>query len=88
MTATATELDLALVPGFESELRCESKHTRKWANGRIEAAGICTVEAVFLFRRCDKSMLVCQGLRNWCVDNDSTNSHTVCLSNCYRFIPV
>lgn len=89
MLDVATELDLTLVPGFESELRCESKHLRVWGDGTREPTSTCTVTVTHLYRNCERDMLVCHArAADIQFDIDHGYPRSGCFNDCWKVVPV
>lgn len=86
-TQEITEFDLSLLPGWDEELKCESRHDPK-------QVPVCTVEVVAIkSRHCSKPFLICQasyeynlriisGARYYCSDCGEN------VYDCWKVTPV
>lgn len=59
-TQEITEFDLSLLPGWDEELKCESKHTTTYADGSKKTDNQCSVTVTHRFSDCRRTMLICE----------------------------
>lgn len=86
-TQEITEFDLSLLPGWDDELKCESKHSdRRCPKSR------CTVEVVARGTTCTVDILICQAsyeFRQYSIASNGRCSHCKRqTADCWKVTPV